>query len=499
MTRYWVFKCIIKWLACVSYPRQQAALVIISHAVRESLSMNSIFQISSGLQFPCGVAVLRVSGPSCSRVAQLLTRKSFLGNPREMRVASLFNPETGRKIDHRAMLVRFASPASFTGEDVLEIHCHGNAVVVRSLMRALADCSKHGVDIREAEAGEFTRRAFYNGKLDLTQIEGLSDLLACSTELQRDQALRQVAGDLRTLYLGWRTRLIGCLAYFEAVIDFSDDAVDGDVDEAVIENNVTPKVRNLLNDISEHLEDGGRGEVIRDGISLCFAGETNVGKSSLMNRVCKKEVAIVADIHGTTRDVVESHTSVAGVLLLAADTAGTREAGDEVELEGMKRAKAKYEASQLKLMVIGPYTTPVSTDATLIVVNKWDTVPEKDRDSQRSILEKVFGDRLCVTSCVDENIGISELNEKLEGLIKSTYLTDEDQQGKLALTRERHRILLERCSESLENYMAQRHHRDYVLLCEELRCAIKSLGKIVGVVDVEEVLDVIFTDFCIGK
>ncbi len=298
---------------------------------------DTIFALSSGPLVKCGVAVVRLSGPSCGDALQELLKHSgdssqpqSVPAPRQASVRRLYCPESGDELD-RALVLWMPGPASFTGEDVCELHLHGGRAVVQGVLNALSmlDNRREGCGIRAAERGEFTKRAFDNGKMDLTEVEGLADLLAAETSVQRKQALRQMDGHLRKQFELWRETLIKCLAHTEAVIDFGDDDREDDVDDGVM-NLLIPIVLSLRSDIEKHLSDGGKGELVREGIRIALVGPPNAGKSSLLNILARRPAAIVSPIAGTTRDIIEVRLELGGVPCVVSDTAGFRAATDDV-------------------------------------------------------------------------------------------------------------------------------------------------------------------------
>ncbi|MEP4732837.1 tRNA uridine-5-carboxymethylaminomethyl(34) synthesis GTPase MnmE, partial [Parvibaculum sp.] len=304
--------------------------------------MNTIYALSTA-PGRAGVAVIRISGEAVRAAVAALTGEEQV-RPREALLRRFRDPETRAPLD-RGLLLFFEGPASFTGEDVAELHIHGGRAVVASVLRALSALP----GLRAAEPGEFTRRAFENGKLDLTAVEGLADLIDAETEAQRVQALRQMEGALGALYEGWRARLIRALAYAEAEIDFPDEEVPGG-----LLARLGPEIAALASEIAVHLDDGRKGERLRDGIEVAIVGPPNAGKSSLLNRLAGREAAIVSDEAGTTRDVLEVRLDLGGVPVTLADTAGLRDAAGSIEREGVRRALARAEAADLRLVLVAP-------------------------------------------------------------------------------------------------------------------------------------------------
>jgi tRNA modification GTPase len=419
-----------------------------------------------------GVAIVRVSGPMAGRSLEALG--GTIPVARAARFAALADPATGETID-RGLVLWFPGPASFTGEDVAEFHVHGGPAVVAALLAALGRVE----DCRLAEPGEFTRRAFLNGKLDLTQAEGLGDLIAAETAAQRRQALGQMAGGFARLAENWARRLVRTLAHIEAAIDFPDEDLPDDLLGPA--RNVA---EGLEREIRHRLADGRRGEILRDGLSVALIGPPNSGKSSLMNALAGRDAAIVSAQAGTTRDVIEVHLDLGGYPVILADTAGIREGADPIEAEGIRRARARAAAADLRLLVLdagAPEAVAGFTDlldaATLLVWNKTD-------------LAAAPAGGLAVSATTGE--GLSALVDALTGRAEGV-LAGADAP---IVTRERHRVALEACAGSLGRAVAG---QDPALVAEDLRLAVRALGRITGRVDVEDLLDVIFRDFCIGK
>ncbi len=424
-----------------------------------------------------GVAVIRISGSSAGRTFDLCSPK---GMPAQRLAAlkDIRHPKTGEFID-RALALWFPAPHSFTGEDVAELHIHGG----RAILNAVTECLQ-SLGFRLAEPGEFTRRAFENGKLDLTEAEAIADLVNAETEAQRRQALRQFEGELGRLYEDWRARLTKALAYLEATIDFSDEDLPPNISAGPLAD-----VASLSAEIDRHLADRHRGERLREGFSIAILGAPNAGKSSLLNALAKREAAIVSSIAGTTRDIIEIHLDLGGYPVILADTAGLRESKDEIESEGIRRALARAEKSDLKLIVFDgekwpqrdPITQKHSDENAIAVVNKADLINGS---------EKQTGNEIFVSART--GAGIQQLLEKITFLVEANFSIA----GPPPLTRARHRVSLEECRDNLRRALTA---REIELRTEDIRMASRALGRITGRVDVEDLLDVIFRDFCIGK
>jgi len=450
----------------------------------------TIYALASGAG-RAGVAVVRVSGTRAGAALSLLTGKP-LPQPRMASLVRLSDPGgtdsvSGTTLDD-ALVLWFPGPASFTGEDVVELHLHGGIAVVDGVLAALS-----GIDgLRLAEAGEFTRRAFENAKLDLTQVEGLADLIEAETEAQRKQALRQAGGELGRLYDDWRDSLVRALAHFEAELDFSDEELPEDLHVAVIDG-----VRDLHAAIQAHLQDGRQGERLRGGVRLAIIGPPNAGKSSLMNALARREAAIVSDIAGTTRDVVEVHLNLAGYPLLVADTAGLRESGDQIEREGVRRAKAWAEGADLKLAVFDGQALPDLDGETLRLLDGETLVAVNKSDAAQNIPSEINGHPVWALS-VKTGAGLDALLIELGAKVARRCQVPSDGP---APTRARHREALSRTVAALARFLAREspQHLGAELEAEDLRLAARELGRITGRVDVEDLLEVIFRDFCIGK
>jgi tRNA modification GTPase len=399
-----------------------------------------------------------------------------LPQPRRARRVRLRDPDSGDEIDD-ALALWFPAPASVTGEDVAEFQVHGSRAVLAALFAALAR-----LGLRLAEPGEFTRRAFLNDKLDLTQAEAIADLTAAETESQRRQALRQLDGALGALYRGWSARLLRVLAHLEAAIDFPDEDLP-----PAIESEVAQETAALAADIAAHLADNHRGERLRDGIAIAIIGPPNAGKSSLLNALARREAAITSPLAGTTRDVIEVAIDLAGYPVLLADTAGLRESVDTIEQEGLRRALGRAGAAELRLFVFDASRPEDAAGAaawpgrdTLLVANKIDLVADR---------APLPVGALPISARTNE--GITALIEALTRHIAADY-----DAATPVLTRARHRAALETAREALRRALAAPLPE---LKAEDLRLAWRNLGRITGTVDIEDLLDVIFADFCIGK
>jgi tRNA modification GTPase len=515
---------------------------------------DTIYALSSGRP-PAAIAVIRISGPRAGAALRALTGK--LPAPRKAALARVRDPASSALIDE-ALALWFPGPHSETGEDIAELQLHGGRAVIAAVLAALSRVE----GLRPAEAGEFTRRAFENGKLDLTAVEGLADLVAAETEGQRRQALRQLQGALRLPAEAWREKLIKALALVEARIDFSDEA-------DVPENLLAPALamtRSLADEIAGALADGQRGERLREGLVVAIAGPPNAGKSTLLNRIAQREAAIVSPYAGTTRDVIEVHLDLGGWPVTLLDTAGIRETEDPVELEGVKRARARAEAADLVLWVVEAGSSirhpevlgaepslegrrpgdrhpsraasrpPQGDDngqkspeksskepETWLIRNKIDLFKDAKHSNEPKRQNNQKNEAVSNPTKSLKNMVKEELTHKNEQVITKNELeynisatTGEGFEALLAqlghhaegflagaesalVTRERHRRALEDALAALRRAQAPAAASHEDLLAEELRIASRALGRLTGRVDVEDILDVIFRDFCIGK
>ncbi|MFC5358421.1 tRNA uridine-5-carboxymethylaminomethyl(34) synthesis GTPase MnmE [Azospirillum himalayense] len=428
-----------------------------------------------------GVAVVRVSGPaSCAALAALIGKP--LPEPRMATLVRLRDPKTCEALDD-ALVLRFTAPRSFTGEDVVELHLHGGRAVVSGVVEALSALP----GLRVAEPGEFTRRAFENGKLDLTEAEAVADLVDAETSAQRRQALRQMEGALGKLYDGWRERLTRSLAHIEADIDFPDEDLPSGVSDAA-----RPVLGALAAEIDAHLDDRGRGERLREGLHIAIVGAPNAGKSSLLNALARREAAIVSARAGTTRDVIEVHLDLGGYPVVLADTAGLREAAaDEVEEEGIRRALDRAARADVKVAVFDATALPTLDPATVALLDK-DTVVVLNKTDVVDAAVATVGGWEAVAVSARTGAGLPELERRLTAFTADRLAGS----GAPALTRARHRSALEECRDALRRALTAPLPE---LMAEDVRLASRALGRITGRVDVEDLLDVIFRDFCIGK
>ncbi len=444
------------------------------------MKTETIFARASGAG-RAGIAVIRVSGPGTGDALRRLCGRDP-PPPRRATLVCIKDPGGGEALDE-GLALWFPGPASYTGEDMAELHVHGGPVVVSAVLEALAACP----GLRSAEPGEFTRRAFENGKLDLTAAEGLADLINAETEAQRRQALRQMQGGLGRLYESWRQRLLGALAHMEATIDFSDEDLPSGIDQAARRT-----VAGLQSEIAGHLGDDRRGERLRDGVHLAIIGPPNAGKSSLLNLLARRDAAIVSHTAGTTRDVIEVYLDLGGYPAMVADTAGLREGLDGVEMEGVRRARQRARDADLRLAVfdretwprVDPHTAELVDEDTIVLINKVDL------GAPAPPLE--VNGRPALGISVLTGAGIDAMLAELQAEVAKRCLVS----ASPALTRARHREALEECRQALGRFLGAPAPE---LAAEDLRLAARALGRITGRLGVEDMLDVIFRDFCIGK
>jgi tRNA modification GTPase len=441
---------------------------------------DTIFALSSG-RLPAAIAVVRISGPR-ARFA-LETMAGRVPEPRRAAFGRVRDPATGEAIDS-GLILWFPGPRSETGEDMAELQLHGGRAVIAGVLAALGGLS----GFRLAEPGEFTRRAFANGRIDLTAVEGLGDLIYAETEAQRRQAFRQLDGSLGRQAEIWRTRLVEALALVEAGIDFSDEA---DVPEDLV-GPALVAARTLREEIARALADDRRGERMRDGLTVAIAGPPNAGKSSLLNRLARREAAIVTPYPGTTRDVIEVHLDLGGYPVTLLDTAGIRTAEDPVEQEGVRRAAARAAGADLVLWVTDASQTgevrfepPAGTRRGVVwrVRNKVDLL---DSGSQQRTAPGIHAVSALTGSGLDRLMAaLTEFAQEALGVGEPPLVT-----------RERHRVALGDTVEALGRAAGSQGED---IIAEELRLAARALGRLTGRVDVDDILDVIFRDFCIGK
>jgi tRNA modification GTPase len=445
--------------------------------------MNTIFAQCTA-PGKAGVAVFRLSGPESFMALEQLIRLPIEElRPRELYFRKIYNPKTNHLVDE-TMVVYFKGQSSFTGEDSVEIHTHGSLAVIKQMHQILTSIQ----GVRLAEPGEFARRSFLNGKMDLTAAEGLADLIEAETELQHKQAIRQLGGGLEKIYDSWRKELLSLISLLEAYIDFPDE----DIPEETLQQ-VADKIKVLINEINNHLNDNNRGERLRDGLKLAIIGKPNVGKSSLLNFLMKRDVAIVSDIAGTTRDVLEGHIDIGGYPIILQDTAGIHnKTTDIIEKEGIKKAKHVFQNSDIKIIIYDAtkmydednYFRNLIDKNTIIILNKTDL-----SDSQ--YVENLYPKKPIFTSIKNQK-GLDELIDNIILIAENIAKPSDSPQ----ITRARHRAELTQAAAYLSNFTL---NDDLVLVTEDIRMTIRSLSNITGKITVDEILGEIFSNFCIGK
>ena len=442
----------------------------------------TIYALSTGPGVS-GVAIVRISGPEASKAIKLLTKKD-LPIPRIATLRKINNINTSELIDE-GIIIWFPGPESYTGEDMAEFHVHGGKAIVLALQNELSKIE----NFRLAEPGEFTKIAFQNGKINLLKAEGIADLISAETEIQRLQAVKIMKGNSAEKFDNLREKLLKILSFVEAKIDFPEEDLPNENIQQI--KKVSTEV---LNQIKKILNDQKVGEIIREGFKIAIVGPTNAGKSSLLNNLSNRDVAIVSEIAGTTRDVIEAHLNIDGYPVIISDTAGIRNSKDEIEKKGIKLSLDRAENADLKLVVVdaksidfGGFLNDLLKDNAILVVNKSDLI-NGELDSKVKKLDHVL-------ISLKENLNLDKLISKIKNKLKTKFIVNED----ILITRERHRQHLVQCSDYLRNFIEKNDKKDFDKGAEDLRLATRHLGMIVGKVDVEEILGSIFNDFCIGK
>ncbi len=442
----------------------------------------TIYALSSG-PGTSGVAIIRISGNEALNVIKLLTGKE-IPTPRVATLRKINNINTSELIDEGIILC-FPGPESYTGEDMAEIHVHGGKSVILAVQNEISKIK----NCRLAEPGEFTKLAFQNGKINLLKAESIADLISAETEIQRLQAVKIMNGKSSDKFNELREKLLKLLSFVEAKIDFPDEDLPEDNLKKIQKDS-----SDVLNEINKILNDQKVGEIIREGFKIAIVGPTNAGKSSLLNNLSNREVAIVSEIAGTTRDVVETHLNIDGYPVIISDTAGIRDSKDEIEKKGIKLSLNKAENADLKLVVVDAKSIDLSVflndflkNDAILVVNKSDLLQEKLNPE----IEKLNH----VLISLKDNSNIDKLIEKIKENLKNKFISEEN----ILITRERHRQHLIQCVDHLNNFADKNDKNDFDKAAEDLRLATRQLGMIVGKVDVEEILGSIFKDFCIGK
>ena len=442
----------------------------------------TIYALSTGPGIS-GVAIIRVSGPETKIVISKLTNGSF-PEPRVATLKKINKINTNELIDE-GLILWFPAPESYTGEDMAEFHVHGSRSVIEALHSAIAQVE----NCRLAEPGEFTKIAFQNEKINLLKAESIADLISSETEIQRQQAIKIMSGKSSSKFNSWRERLLKILSNVEAKIDFPDEDLPDDV-----LNDIKINSEKIKSEIQKILNDQKVGERIREGFKIAIVGPTNAGKSSLLNYLSRREVAIVSEIAGTTRDVIETHLNIDGLPVVVSDTAGIRDSKDEIEKKGIRLALKRAEDADLNIVVIEPksanftsFLKDLITNKSIIVINKSDLGID-DMVYEFKKINPIY-------ISLKEEKNLDQLIFAIKEKLKNQFISSED----ILITRERHRQHLEQCVLHLDNFKQKNKAEDFDKSAEDLRLATRHLGMIVGKVDVEEILGSIFNDFCIGK
>ncbi len=442
----------------------------------------NIFALSTG-RGPSGIAIVRISGPDTFKICEVITKEKNL-NFNQINICKLYDPKKNIIIDPEVILLWFPKPNSFTGDDLAEFHVHGSNSVISYLLRVLSNQE----NCRLAEPGEFTKTAFQNGKIDLLKAESIGDLIHSETELQRQQAVNMVNGHASKYYDDLRSKLIKSLSFIEAKIDFAEE----DIPTNVLKE-AQKSIKIVYEDIKKIINDNKIGEKIRDGFRVSIVGETNVGKSSLLNLLSKRDAAIVSDEAGTTRDVIETYLNLDGYPVILADTAGIREAKNDIEKKGISLALDKYKEADLNIVVIDNTKSKISDKITSLINNDDTIVLLNKSDVNKEPKHKFKKDTVFVS--VKHNKNIDQLTKMIKQKLTHKYSS----KNNTLITRERHRVKLNECLKEIDNFLKKDQNKDIELAAEDLRMATRHLGSIVGKVDVEEILGSIFKDFCIGK
>ena len=442
----------------------------------------TIYALSTGSGIS-GIAVIRVSGKDTANIVKQITN-SPLPTPR---IATLkkFNKNGGKELIDEGVLIWFPAPDSYTGEDLAEFHVHGSRAVINAMHSAISKIKSS----RLAEPGEFTKRAFQNGKINLLKAESIIDLISSETEIQRKQALKMMSGKSSGKFNSWRAKLIKTLSYIEAKIDFPEE----DLPKNIIRE-IQKTSNSVLKEIKKTLDDQKVGEIIREGFKIAILGPPNSGKSSLLNYLSKRDVAIVSEIAGTTRDVIETHLNLDGYPVIVSDTAGIRSSKDEIEKKGIKIALKRAEDADLRIVIVPPKNgnfigllKNLLTKNAILVVNKSDLIKGKLNNKYKKYEHVLIS--------IKKDINLNKLIKKIKSKLKNKFVNAQD----ILITRERHRQNLINCVYHLEKFKKKKRDQDFDKAAEDLRLATRHLGMIVGKVDVEELLGNIFKDFCIGK
>jgi tRNA modification GTPase len=442
----------------------------------------TIYALSTGPGVS-GIAVIRVSGKNTSEVVKKLTGSGL--PPPKVATLKKFNKNGGKELIDEGVIIWFPGPNSYTGEDLAEFHVHGSRAVIKAMHLAISKIK----NCRLAEAGEFTKRAFQNGRINLLKAESIADLISSETEIQRKQALKIMSGKSADKFNSWREKLLKVLSSIEAKIDFPEE----DLPKNIL-NEIKITSTTILNEIKKTLNDRKVGERIREGFKIAIVGPPNSGKSSLLNYFSKRDVAIVSELAGTTRDVIETHLNLDGYPVVVSDTAGIRNSKNEIEKKGIKIALKRADDADLKLVIVSPKNLEFTSllkgllkKNAILVINKSDLMKRKLN------LKLIKHEHVLIS--IKKDLNINKLIKKIKTKLKSKFIISEN----ILITRERHRENLMNCVYHLEEFHKKKSIKDFDKAAEDIRLATRYLGMIVGKVDVEELLGSIFNDFCIGK
>lgn len=446
------------------------------------MSNQTIYALST-IYGKSGVAVIRVSGNEVLNIISQMTDIDVSNIKARHAYFTSIKKKDSKELLDRAVVIYFKSPNSFTGEDIVEIQCHGSKAVLSSILKELSLFE----NIRLAEPGEFSKRSFYNKKMDLTEAEGLADLIDAETEAQHKYALQQMEGNLRNLYSSWRSELVKVLSYLEAYIDFPEEEISEDISKDVL--NTVFKVEK---EIKEHLKNNNVNERLRNGFRIVISGETNAGKSSLINAFAKRNAVIVSDIEGTTRDAIDINLDIDGYPVIITDTAGIRETDNPIEKQGIDIAKEKIQQADIVLALYDATKYEQSSfpildnyeGKVIYIANKIDKLSDEEKKNIED------AGHICISAKF--NIGLAELTKAIADIIKDNFASVSNP----LITRERYRIALEECLKNLQIFSLD---KEIELAAEDIRLACREIGKITGNVEVDEILDKIFGSFCIGK
>ena len=456
--------------------------------INYKINLDTIFASASSIGLSA-IKTIRISGNETKKIFKVLTKKK-LPKSRYCKLINLYDLKNSSVID-KAIVVWFPAPKTYTGENMLEINIHGGSSVLEHLIENLLLIE----NVREAEPGEFTKRAFKNNKMDFLEAEGVMDLINAETKSQKSLALHQVDGTLSSVFKKWNNKLLKLLAHYEGQIDFPEEEVPKNTDKKVVN-----QVIDLTKEIEFFLSDNKRGDIIRTGIEIAIIGSPNVGKSSLVNQIAKKDIAIISKTSGTTRDIIETKINLSNIPVILSDTAGLKDnPRNNIEKQGVLKSKKKINSSNIKLLVIDltrnfeKKILNLVCDKTVVVLNKKDLLNKKEIDSKINYLIKKKIKKISVISA-KKGIGINNLLNDLENYIKDKYKNVFF--GEPVLTRTRHRIALKNC---LSNLKKINNNKNSELNAEDLRLSLNAIRNVTGKYEIEKMLDIVFKDFCIGK